>query len=272
MAAPATRQRLKLRRLRLEPDARHLASRAYTVDASGQKLYLDGQLVASNTSTTTLGYDSHPLVIGADYNNEVWGLPWNGKIKDVRLWSVARSAADVQSDMTTAVKGTEAGLSGAWLLNDGQGGTIADKTAHANSGVLGQHLNSRPMWTSNSALAFDGANDFVDMGSPADNRLDLKYNSTIEADVRFAALPSGNLATIVSKDAGPGNQNKSICVRRQLRRSRQRPRRTGQQRQRQPIRTCRLQFLDAYARGLVSSRGRQDRLDLRFYVNGSAIS
>ncbi len=183
---------------------------AYTINSSGQNLYLDGQLVASNTSTTTLGYDSHPLVIGADYNNEVWGLPWNGKIKDVRLWSVARSAAQVQSDMSTAVNGTETGLSGAWRLDDGQGGVIADKTAHANSGVLGQNLNSRPAWTSDSALAFDGVNDFVDMGSPADNRLDLKFNSTIEADVRFTALPNGNLATIVGKDVGSGNQNKWI--------------------------------------------------------------
>jgi hypothetical protein len=57
------------------------------------------------------------------------------------------------------------------------------------------------------ALDFNGNSDFVDMGNPAGNVLDVGTNATIETWVRFTALPS-DLAMIVSKDAGPGNTNK----------------------------------------------------------------
>ncbi len=60
------------------------------------------------------------------------------------------------------------------------------------------------------ALGFDGVNDFVSMGDPASNTLDLGASATIEAWVRFNALPSSSLATIASKDQGPGTQNKWI--------------------------------------------------------------
>src|SRR5262245_40882985 len=45
---------------------------AYTFDDDndGQALYLDGTLGASGTITKTIVYDSHPLLIGAEYENE----------------------------------------------------------------------------------------------------------------------------------------------------------------------------------------------------------
>jgi hypothetical protein len=67
-----------------------------------------------------------------------------------------------------------------------------------DSGVLG------------NGLAFDGVNDFVDMGDPADNHLDLGTNVTIEAWVKFNALPVNNFMTIVSKDSGGGIKKKWI--------------------------------------------------------------
>ena len=60
------------------------------------------------------------------------------------------------------------------------------------------------------ALQFDGSNDYVDMGDPVNNSLDLGAAFTIEAWVKFNALPSYNLATIVSKDQGSGSNNKWI--------------------------------------------------------------
>ncbi len=100
-----------------QDSSHHIAS---TYDATGLKLYVDGVLVASTASTTTLDYDSHPLVIGGDYDFNTLGLLWSGKISDVRLWNVARSAADIQADMRNTLTGNEAGLLGNWRLNDGR--------------------------------------------------------------------------------------------------------------------------------------------------------
>jgi hypothetical protein len=61
-----------------------------------------------------------------------------------------------------------------------------------------------------NALHFDGQNDYVTMGDPAGNELELGSQATLEAWVRFAAVPSYSLATIVSKDQGPGWQDKWI--------------------------------------------------------------
>ena len=52
--------------------------------------------------------------------------------------------------------------------------------------------------------------DYVSMGDPANNSLDIGANGTLEAWVRFDQLPSGNLYTIASKDAGGGGTNKWI--------------------------------------------------------------
>ena len=65
-------------------------------------------------------------------------------------------------------------------------------------------------FATNSFLDFDGVNDYVTMGDPADNTLDLGTSATVEALVRFDALPVNSLATIVSKDQGPGGLDKWI--------------------------------------------------------------
>ncbi len=61
-----------------------------------------------------------------------------------------------------------------------------------------------------NAVVLDGTNNYIDFGSPADNHLDIGKNATIEAWVRFDALPSRSFATLVSKDEGPGATNKWI--------------------------------------------------------------
>ncbi|MEX2188872.1 MAG: right-handed parallel beta-helix repeat-containing protein [Pirellulales bacterium] len=70
-------------------------------------------------------------------------------------------------------------------------------------------------WRSNDplagyALAFDGMDDYVAIAEPTDGSLDLGTSATLEAWVKFAALPNNSLATILSKDQGGGQQNKWI--------------------------------------------------------------
>ena len=62
---------------------------------------------------------------------------------------------------------------GCWLFNEGGGNTAYDISQNNNHGVL----TNGPAWTGGdfggTAVDFDGANDYVNMGDPNDNSLDF---------------------------------------------------------------------------------------------------
>jgi hypothetical protein len=61
-----------------------------------------------------------------------------------------------------------------------------------------------------NAVAFDGATNYIDIGNPQDNHLDIGKDATIEAWARFDALPYKAPATIVGKNEGPFDRNKWV--------------------------------------------------------------
>ena len=125
-------------------------------DASTVTGYLNGSsagwtagstLAADDTFTAGDINTSESLLIGADtaygasyYDN------FNDAIADVRIWDKARSAADIQADMTRTLNGDETNLVGNWML-DGIGATASNRVA---GGVDGS--------THSSPNAVNGAN------------------------------------------------------------------------------------------------------------------
>ena len=61
-----------------------------------------------------------------------------------------------------------------------------------------------------NAICLNGNDNYIDFGNPSDGHLDIGANATIEAWVRFDALPVSSPATIVGRNEGPGNQNKWV--------------------------------------------------------------
>jgi hypothetical protein len=78
---------------------------AVTYDGSSLKLYANGTLVASKAVTGTIVTTTGALTIGG---NSIWGEWFQGKIDDVRVYSRALSASEIQTDMNTPV--TSGGL------------------------------------------------------------------------------------------------------------------------------------------------------------------
>ncbi|MBU6399477.1 MAG: DUF11 domain-containing protein, partial [Verrucomicrobia bacterium] len=72
---------------------------AYSIDntSSNQVLYVDGQAVASASVSGVLGYDNHPLLIGADVNNGGVSCIFSGLIDEPTIYNRALSAAEIQS-------------------------------------------------------------------------------------------------------------------------------------------------------------------------------
>ena len=62
---------------------------------NGTKLYLNGELVAE-TSSTELPSDN-TFYIGTQWNNNN-NEHWNGNIDEVRVWNIALTEAEIQSN------------------------------------------------------------------------------------------------------------------------------------------------------------------------------
>ena len=71
---------------------------AMTYDGANRRLYVNGVQVASDAKTGLIQVTSNPLSIGG---TAVYGEYFTGRIDDVRVYSRALSAAEIQADMAT---------------------------------------------------------------------------------------------------------------------------------------------------------------------------
>jgi len=152
---------------------------------NGRCLYLDGALVASDTNTLSFT-GTGPLWLGA--------VPWRsdgifqGCLDDVRIWGLARSQPQIQSDMLHPLTGVVPGLMAYWSFDSEPGNLIHDLTLAGHNAVLAgspERLNSTvPPW--GYALSFDGTNGSVQVATPP-----LANNYTVAA---WVFLRSGGSA------------------------------------------------------------------------------
>ena len=71
-----------------------------TYDGSTLRLYVNGTQVASTAHTGTIATSTNPLQIGGD---SIYGQYFAGLIDDVRVYNVALTAAQIQTDQATAI-------------------------------------------------------------------------------------------------------------------------------------------------------------------------
>ena len=119
------------------------------------------QSLAGSSDQVGTGYtDSWPATPGGWYG-------FVGQIDDVRVWSQARSAAEIGQDMTTAPAGTESGLEAYYPFDEGQGTTVFDQTPNHNDGTLAGTGGALPTWIIGSGQAIDLGDDGITYNSAA---------------------------------------------------------------------------------------------------------
>jgi hypothetical protein len=112
----------------------HHAAATFVASTRQLTLYLDGTqvgqgiLAARSASGNTL-----PVDIG---RNGSTGQSWNGKLDDVRIWNVVRTATEISTNYRTELATAPASLVGNWKFNEGSGTTAADSTASPQNAVL----------------------------------------------------------------------------------------------------------------------------------------
>jgi uncharacterized repeat protein (TIGR02543 family) len=108
---------------------------AATYNGTVLKVYIDGVERLSVSISATISTGSSAVEIGSrtSVNNVQYANNFTGKMYDVRFWSVARSAAEINSAMNSQLTGTETGLVAGFLMNQGSpGGTNTGLTTLTN--------------------------------------------------------------------------------------------------------------------------------------------
>ena len=151
---------------------------AATYDGTTWRLYLNGNLetqVVVGAYTPRFDSIQHAALGTALNSTGMASGAFFGALDEVRIWNVARTAADIQLQMTAPVA-SAAGLIGRWSLDEGLGTAAVDSTGNGNTGTL---LNG-PGWVAGTP--------WVSTPVPVTNDgLHLKGTTTAADYVSFAA-------------------------------------------------------------------------------------
>ncbi|HRN95805.1 MAG TPA: LamG domain-containing protein, partial [Chitinophagales bacterium] len=106
--------------------------------------YINGTL----TSTATPSYfpavaGGNPVRIGLGYT----GVGYEGQIDEVRVWNIARTTADIQTNMNKPIQAGTAGLAGYWRFDETAGTIVVDASGNSNTGTFG---SPAPTWVNPS--------------------------------------------------------------------------------------------------------------------------
>lgn len=108
----------------------HLAA---TYDGSVARVLVNGTEIGSEDLSGAIPIDDSALEIGRGDPNYSGGEYFDGTLDDIRLWSQARSEAQIRGDATTRVTGKEPGLVAGWEFDDG---SARDVLGHGADGTL----------------------------------------------------------------------------------------------------------------------------------------
>jgi len=120
--------------LKLADNKWHHLAHVFGSSVGGQKIYIDGELVASGSKHTSDANKQDTIWIG--YSGDAKKKYCQGQITDVRIWKIARSPEEIKQLMNQRLRGDEEGLLGYWPLNEGSGAIATDKTSNGNQGTI----------------------------------------------------------------------------------------------------------------------------------------
>jgi surface protein len=130
---------------------------AIVIKSGNSRVYVNGvQLGDASGVTFNNLLSTNNFSIGRGYNG---GRFMKGSIDELRIWNVARSQADISTNMNTSLLGTEPGLFAYYDFEDGpNSGVLTDRTGNGNNGAL-VNMDNANDWIA-------GANSLVKIGSP----------------------------------------------------------------------------------------------------------
>lgn len=122
-----------------------------TGNSNRMKIYVDGNPQAlsfvNTVPSTTPSYNTNAII-----GRSVWeGFSFIGKMNDVRIWNVARTQAQIQSNMNTCLSGSTSGLLAEYKLNEASGSSVATNSAGSNNQASLLYFNTSSCWNASTS-------------------------------------------------------------------------------------------------------------------------
>ncbi len=200
---------------------------AAVMDGTTMRLVVNGAVVATGTAAgAPSSAPSIPLGVGVAYqaNGNVNFPSFPGYARQVRVWNVARTAAQIAAGASVALPADRAGLVAAWPLDETGGSTARDLSGNnrpltANAGTINATmltvLEAGPFYTFTSTAVTDNSLQHLDDGQlidfDSDGDLDLVLVQTFspptvpETRARVRAFRNNNGTFVDVTDAVLGN-------------------------------------------------------------------
>ena len=172
-----------------------------TNDGTTVCTYINGVLAVSGDAGGTPISDNNDLYIGAAYTSNNSKLAYfDGQLDDVRLWNIALTQQQIQTDMFHRISKNTPGLSAYWPMDENYGTQIRDEVNGVIGNFSGSNEDDQPMWVAVSPLQFgkrkfDGAGEYVKV--PGSTSLNINTDFTITAWVNPKVYTS--VQAIISK-------------------------------------------------------------------------
>ena len=110
---------------------------AITCNNVESKIYINGALIKTQITTNTMTNQTSGIMFG---NDTSFTRPYKGRLSDIRLWNVIRTASEISNNYQTQLNGNETGLVGNWKLTDGSpGNNNIGVTTALDSSLSGKH-------------------------------------------------------------------------------------------------------------------------------------
>ena len=122
---------------------------AASLSGAGMMLYVDGALVASDTTiTTSLSYSGYWNIGYGNGWSTASSIYFAGKIDEVHIWNVVRTASEIQNTLYYPLIGNETGLIAYYNFDQTSGTTVPDISVQGNTGTI----QGMATWTASGAM------------------------------------------------------------------------------------------------------------------------
>jgi hypothetical protein len=186
---------------------------AITRTSGNMHCYVDGQLIGSTYVNYSLYSDAPSLYIGAkaNWSGGVWSF--NGLIKEIRIWNIARTQSQIQASMGTVLS-PNLNLISYWRCNEGSGFTLQDYSGNGNNGTIGAGWSTGcpGCLLPSASITANGSTAFCSPGSVtlnANTGAGLTYqwrkngiNISGATNSSYIATATGNYAVVVTNSCG----------------------------------------------------------------------
>lgn len=159
---------------------------AWVKDSTEYRIYVDGQLIHTRTGVPA------NMLVNPTFNIGKTDNDMEGFVDEFRIWSVARSQAEIQEFISQELSGTESGLQAYYNFNQVSGTAVTDVSGNGFGAALDGGAGSSD-FTSSTALDINNSVDLsrTDRYIRVENAGSLLSGTdfTVECMINFDLLP-----------------------------------------------------------------------------------